>query len=97
MHPPKHGLVLAADVGSAGGGVEAAGGDQVQRLETLAAAGVGGLQRGQTQVLKGLPPLGQLHVDHRTAPRLLLVGSFTPPTLSAGPGTKTPGLNRTRV
>src|SRR5262249_1338566 len=72
-------LVLPADVSGAGGGVELAGGDQVQGLETLPAARVRLVQRGPTQVLHRLLPLRRLHLDHPPAPRWVVVGAIAPP------------------
>src|SRR5262249_8706 len=72
-------LVLAGDVSGAGGGVELAGGDQVQGLETLPAARVRLVQRGPTQVLHRLLPLRRLHLDHPPAPRWVVVGAIAPP------------------
>src|SRR5262249_58279837 len=66
-------------VRGAGGGVELAGGDQVQGLETLPAARVRLVQRGPTQVLHRLLPLRRLHLDHPPAPRWVVVGAIAPP------------------
>ncbi len=46
VDPAEDGLVLPADVGGAGAGVELPGGDQIQRLEAFAAPPVGGFDRG---------------------------------------------------
>ena len=56
MDPAEDGLVLPADVGGAGGGVEPPGGDQVQRLEALAAPPVRRVHRGEAQVFRGSGP-----------------------------------------
>jgi hypothetical protein len=48
MDPAQDRLVLPADVSGAGGGIELAGGDQVQRLEPLTAPGVRRVDRGET-------------------------------------------------
>src|SRR5262245_33971082 len=77
--PAQDRLVLPADVSGAGGGVELAGGDQVQGLETLPAARVRLVQRGPTQVLHRLLPLRRLHLDHPPAPRWVVVGAIAPP------------------
>src|SRR5262249_42323585 len=79
VDPAQDRLVLPADASGAGGGVELAGGDQVQGLETLPAARVRLVQRGPTQVLHRLLPLRRLHLDHPPAPRWVVVGAIAPP------------------
>ena len=74
MDPAEDGLVAAADVLGAGGGVELSGGDEVEGLEAFAGAWVGSVQRGVTQVLQALAPASQLDADHGTVPIRLLVG-----------------------
>lgn len=69
VYPGQDGLVLAADVCGAGGGVELAGGDEVKGVETLAGAVVFGMDRSNAQVFDGLPPPGQLDAHH-ASPRL---------------------------
>src|SRR5262249_56927520 len=66
-------------VRGAGGGVELAGGDQVQGLETLPAARVRLVQRGPTQVLHRLLTLRRPHLDHPPAARWVVVGAIAPP------------------
>ena len=56
VDPAEDGLVLAADVGGAGGGVELPGGDQVQGLEALAAAPVRRLHARRGASLRGSGP-----------------------------------------
>src|SRR5262249_1589050 len=79
VDPAQDRLVLPADVSGAGGGVELAGGDQVQGLETLPAARVRLVQRGPTQVLHRLLPLRRLHLDHPPAPPWVVVAAISPP------------------
>src|SRR4051812_37731272 len=85
MDPAEDGLVLPADVGGARRGVEPSGGDQVQRLEALAAPLVRCRHRGAAQVFQRLAPLGHLHANHRMPPERLLVEAFIPPILSELP------------
>jgi hypothetical protein len=93
MHPVEDGLVVAAEVSGAGGGVVGARGDEVERLEAFAGAGVGGVQRGPPEVFQGLLPLADLDTHHGTAPFSLLAGNSTLPNLPKWWGTETPGLN----
>src|SRR4051794_40568819 len=93
MHPVEDGLVVPADVGGAGGGGGGPRGDEVQRLEAFAGAGVGGVRRGPTQVFQRLLPLAQLYTHHGTAPFSLLAGDHTLPILPKRRGTETPDLN----
>jgi hypothetical protein len=43
VHPGEDAFVMPADVRGAGGGVVGPGGDEVQRVEAFAGAGVGGV------------------------------------------------------
>ena len=93
VDPAEDGLVLPADVGGAGGGVEPPGGDQVQRLEALAGArGGAAAARPDASLPASAPtwpsPRGPWH---RSVP--LLAGDHTLPILPTWRGTETPGLN----
>jgi len=88
---------MPADVGGAGGGVVSPRGDEVQRLEALAGAGVGGVQRGPSQVFRRLLPLAHLHTHHGTTPFPLLAEDHILSILPTWRETETPGLNLNAV
>src|SRR5262249_44096374 len=66
VDPAQDGLVAAADVFGAGGGVELSGGDEVEGLEAFAGAWVGGVQCGWRKVLQALAPAIQLDPHNGT-------------------------------
>jgi len=85
VDPAEYGLVVPPDVNGAGSGVKLPGGDEVQGLETLAGARVGGVQRGAAQVFQALAPLGQLDADHSNLLVWLLGWTIPPDTISPRP------------
>jgi hypothetical protein len=64
VDPLEHGVVLAAELGSPGGGVMGAVGDQGEGQEAFAGAGVFGLEGQASQVIERLSPLLHLDADH---------------------------------
>jgi len=64
---------VATDVSGTGGGIQLAGGDQLQSLKAFSTAGVGCLQGSAPQVFQRLSPLGKLDNNHQPPPALVLV------------------------
>src|SRR5262249_23009102 len=93
VDPAQHGLVVPPDVQGAGGGVELPGGDQVQGLEALAGAGMGGPKRGAAQIFQALAPFAHPHAAHNIPPLRLLVWAIPPDSVAAAHKSEPPGLD----